>query len=94
MISDCTLEAFKLIGTGPLVNMEGEKVGGIYPALKVYSDRSVMSQSQVQSSSLLAGHLESTVNNSAPSKSQQCSEEQVPGSLNGQYYFLQALPTS
>lgn len=33
--SNYTLGAFKMIGTGPLVNMKGEKVGGIYPALKV-----------------------------------------------------------
>lgn len=37
MTSDCTWEAFKMVSTGPLVNMDGEKVGGVYPALKVYS---------------------------------------------------------
>lgn len=33
MTSDCTLEAFKMVNTGSLVNMEKEKVGGINPAL-------------------------------------------------------------
>lgn len=60
MTSDCALETFKVTGAGPLVNLEGETVGGLYPALKMYSlcsDRSVISQLQAQSSSLLVGHL-------------------------------------
>lgn len=31
---DCILEAFKMTSTGPLVNMEGEKTGGVYSARK------------------------------------------------------------
>lgn len=60
MTSVYTLEAFKMTGTRPLVNMEGEKMGGIYYALKVYSiysNRSVKSQARAQSSSLLTDHL-------------------------------------
>lgn len=62
MVSDCTQEAFRVIGTGPLVSTEGSKVGAIYPALNVYSvysDTSAISQSWAQSSSLLVGLLES-----------------------------------
>lgn len=50
-----------MMGRGPLVNMEGEKVGGVYPALKVcsvYPGRNVTSWTRAQSSSLLSGHLE------------------------------------
>lgn len=69
MTSDCALETFKVTGAGPLVNLEGETVGGLYPALKMYSlcsDRSVISQLQAQSSSLLVGHLGVTQQFCAP----------------------------
>lgn len=62
VISDRTRGALKVIGTGPLGNVKGERVGGVSPALKVYSvysDRNVISWSWAQSSSLLARHLES-----------------------------------
>lgn len=52
-------------------------MGAVYPALNiysVYSDRSVVSQSWTQSSSLLAGHL--SVNSLVPSKSQPSSARQ------------------
>lgn len=90
--SDCVLETFKMTGTGTLVNMEGEKTGGVYPALKVssiYSHRSVKSRSQAQSRSLLPDPLWVTpTNNLAPPKSQCCHVGQVPKLLHHQSFLL------
>lgn len=93
--SDCSLEACK-IGTGPWLTWRGDKVAGIYPALKanfIYSNRSIISQSWTQSSPLLVDHLWVTpASNPLPPKSQRCSVKQVTHLLNHQSYFLQCIP--
>lgn len=93
--SDCSLEACK-IGTGPWLTWRGDKVAGIYPALKanfIYSNRSIISQSWTQSSPVLVDHLWVTpASNPLPPKSQRCSVKQVTHLLNHQSYFLQCIP--